>query len=113
MRARWRILSKTIRASVESVEAITKAVICLHNYLRQTKTACYCPSGFVDSEDASGEVRPGEWRQIVTSDGSGALRDIPSPRGRRYPNAAGEVRQALTEYFMSDAGALPWQLDYV
>ena len=36
MVARWRIFSHPIQASVEIAEAITKAAICLHNFLRLT-----------------------------------------------------------------------------
>ena len=45
---------------MQSAEEITKAAVCLHNYLRQTNSASYCPSGFVDSEDGSGDIKPGE-----------------------------------------------------
>ena len=62
LRARWRVFSGPIRASVETVIAITQATICLHNLLRQTNSARYCSTGFVDSEDASGAIKPGEWR---------------------------------------------------
>ena len=73
LRARWRVFSRPIQASVETAEEITKAAVCLHNYLRQTNSASYCPSGFVDSEDGSGDIRPGEWRQIVRNESRGAL----------------------------------------
>ena len=55
--ARWRIFSKSIKASVENVERYTFAAISLHNYLRQTDNAVYCPSSFVDSENAGSQVR--------------------------------------------------------
>ena len=37
-----------INASVEIVEKYVNAAVVLHNYLRQTENAAYCPSGFVD-----------------------------------------------------------------
>lgn len=113
LRARWRVFSRPIQASVKTVEAVTKAAVCLHNYLRQTNSASYCPTGFVDREDKSGDIKPGEWRQIVRSDSSAGLRDIAPQRGRRYPNSAIEVRGALMDYFVSDAGSLPLQWDHV
>ena len=113
LRARWRVFSRPIQASVETAEEITKAAVCLHNYLRQTNSASYCPSGFVDSEDGSGDVRPGEWRQIVRNDSRGALVNIAPQRGRRYSNSAIEVREALKKYFVSDFGSLPWQWNHV
>ena len=98
---------------METAEEITKAAVCLHNYLRQTNSASYCPSGFVDSEDGSGDIRPGEWRQVVRNDNRGALCDIAPLRGRRYSNSATEVLEALMEYFVSDSGSLPWQWNHM
>jgi len=46
--ARWRIFHRPIQTKVETAENIVKAAICLHNYLRQTNGATYCPSGFID-----------------------------------------------------------------
>ena len=34
---------------VDTVQKIVQASVALHNYLRQTDTACYYPAGFVDS----------------------------------------------------------------
>ena len=100
LRARWRVFSRPIQASVQTAEEITKAAVCLHNYLRQTNSASYCPSGFVDNEDGSGYIRPGEWHQVVRNDSRVALFDIAPLRGRRYSNSAIEVREALMEYFV-------------
>ena len=113
LRARWHVFSRPIQASVETAEEITKAAVCLHNYLRQTNSASYCPSGFVDSEDGSGDIRPGEWRQVVRNNSRGALSDIAPLRGGRYSNSAIEVREALMKYFVSDSGSLPWQWNHV
>lgn len=114
--ARWRIFRSPILASVETVVKITQAAICLHNYLKQTENAMYCPTGFVDSFDSSGNIVPGEWRSIVSSctDGNAsAIQDLPRPRGSRYSNSAHEVRESLLSYLNSDQGAVPWQWDYV
>ena len=40
----------------------TKAAIVLNNYLRTTKSSGYCPLGFVDREDGSGNIIVGTWR---------------------------------------------------
>ena len=61
LEARWRIYHRPIQTSVETAENIVKATVCLHNYLRQTNTASYCPSGFLDSEDSTGQIQPGVW----------------------------------------------------
>lgn len=42
-----------------------QATICLHNYLRLTENANYTPEGFVDREDSSGNIVPGDWSSEV------------------------------------------------
>ena len=112
LRARWRIFSHPIKGSVETVIEITKAAVCLHNYLRITNSASYCPYGFVDSEDRSGNIKPGEWRAVVANEGS-ALLSMPPRKGSRYSNSAMKVREAFVDYFVSDSGSLPWQWNHV
>lgn len=111
--ARWGIFSRPTSASVKTAEAITKAAVCLHNFLRLTNSAVYCPTGFADSEDGTGRIKPGEWRGAVRRTGSDAMTNIPPLRGRRNSSAAVQVRNALMSYFISDAGSLPWQWEYV
>ena len=41
LRARWRIFSRPIKASIENTERYIMAAVCLHNYLRQTENALY------------------------------------------------------------------------
>ena len=55
--ARWQIFLRPIQSSVETTELIVKAAICLHNFLRQTNSAGYCPGGFADSYDSRGKIR--------------------------------------------------------
>ena len=112
--ARWRIFRRAIQAKVETVQKIVQATVGLHNYLRQTDSATYCPAGFVDSFDSSGNILPGEWRRITSADeGSSALCNLPAARGTRYRNYALEVREALKAYVNSEQGAVPWQWDYI
>lgn len=111
--ARWGIFSRPISASVKTAEAITKAAVCLHNFLRLTNSAVYCPIGFADSEDGTGRIKPGEWHSVVRRTGSDAMTNMPPLRGRRNSNPAVQVQNALMSYFISDAGSLPWQWEYV
>ena len=112
--ARWRIFRSPIQASVETVVQITQAAVCLHNYLRQTEPAFYCPTGFVDSFDSSGNILLGEWRSITSADSNtSAMQDLQPPRRCRYANSALETREALKSYLNSDQGAVSWQWDYV
>ena len=112
--ARWRTFRGPIQSKVETVQKIVQATIALHKYLRQTDTACYCPAGFVDSFDDSGNILPGEWRQITsTDDGSGAFCSLPATRGTRYRNHAMEMREALKAYVNAEQGAVSWQWEYI
>ena len=83
------------------------STVCLHNYLRLADNAMYCPIGFVDSEDSSGEIREDEWRTINAAD-QGAFQNIETPRGRPQ-NDTNLERETLTSYFLTDRGSLPWQ----
>ena len=73
-----RIFLRAIQAKVETVQKIVQATVALHNYLRQTDTACYCPASFVDSFYGSRNILPGELHRITSVDeGFGALCSLP------------------------------------
>ena len=67
---------------------IVKATLCLHNCLRQTDSAGYCPNGFCDSEDVSGEIKPEQWRMEVQREGYGSMHGISLLQGRRNSDSA-------------------------
>ena len=108
--ARWRIYRRFIRASVDNVETYILATLALHNYLRQTDNAGYCPSGFVDSEDSSGCIKEGEWRSQVTS--GDALAPLQKPHNTRSKDNAINVRESLKDY-LNGPGSVPWQINHV
>ena len=113
LRARWRVFKGPISASPKTVQLIIEAAVCLHNYLRQTETALYCPSGFVDSMDRSGNIKPGEWRSMVSTTERGALDGLSRVRGSRYTLNAIQIRKALTDFLNSEQGAVSWQWAHV
>ena len=80
--ARWRIFRRTIIADPSRVVIYTKAAIALHNYLRTTESSVYCPPGFIDGEDGTGNVIPGNWRDEGESSNS-ALASLGSVSGNR------------------------------
>ena len=41
----------------------TKAALALHNNLKSEDAATYCPTGFLDEEDSSGNVIREAWRE--------------------------------------------------
>ena len=63
--ARWRIFRRPIRAAVSLVEKIVQATVCLHNYLRLTDNAMYCPVGFVDLKIAVGKFVKGNGELLL------------------------------------------------
>ena len=46
---RWRIFLQPMQSNVETVNAIIRATICLHNFLRQTNIAVYCRKGYLQT----------------------------------------------------------------
>ena len=40
---------RPIQNSVDSMQMIVRAAVVLHNFLRPTSSAGYCPGGFADS----------------------------------------------------------------
>ena len=75
--AYWRILHKSIRATIENVEKYTLACLALHNYLRLPDNAHYTLSGFADLEDKDGNLLPGEWRLLKRNDFNKWVENIP------------------------------------
>ena len=63
--APWWAFLQPIQTTVDNAEIVVEATICLHNFLRQTKSDGYCPTGFVDSWNKKGEIKEGEWRSLV------------------------------------------------
>ena len=104
LRARWRIISRPIKASIENTERYIMAAVCLHNYLRQTENALYCPLEFVDSENSSGEIKRGEWRSIVGK--ADCFNPIARCKGGKHKEDANNMREALKAYVNSEEGSV-------
>ena len=91
--ARWRVLQSPIDATPEKVEKIVLACIALHNYLRQTESARYSPSGFTDSEDSTGTVKKGLlWREEANN---GTFQDIGIARPRKHESSTADFAMAV------------------
>lgn len=111
--ARFRIFKAPIEAIPEKVVKYVLACVALHNYLRQTNSARYTPTAFIDSEDMTGNFKEGEWRNERYQSRNGAIRPVKRIRNRKYNTSAIDMRNDLVEYLASEEGSLPWQLDYV
>ena len=86
--SRWRLLNTSINASVENIESYVFAIVTLHTYVRQTANDSYCPAGFVDSENATGDIQPGFWREVASYSRNSMLMNLPLLRGSRYKETA-------------------------
>ena len=68
---------RPIIADPNNVVLYMKVAIALHNYLRTDEVSMYCPPGFMDGEDGSGECDCwfmagggcGLWLQLISSVG--------------------------------------------
>lgn len=84
---------------------VVRACLALHNFLVTRKDQVYSPPGFLDTEDESGNVIPGKWRDYVDGDVC-TLR--PDPSTRPSTARARDVRDHLKEYFYGE-GAVSFQ----
>ena len=99
-------------AYTETVNTTVRAAICLHNFLRQTNSASYCPKTFTDIYDSTSQIKEGEWRAMVKFN-DGMPKDIPGVRGTSPSLSALEVRNEVKRYVNSMAGYLSWQWKHV
>ena len=79
--AKLRIFRKHIRANLDLVDKITKTSVSVHDYLRLTENATCTPAGFIDSEDSTGNILPGDWRNTSNDGGLNAIGRV---GGNRY-----------------------------
>ena len=107
----------------------TKAAIALHNFLRTEESSTYCPPGFVDAEDGTGNAISGSWRHSDQDPSTGLtsishlvtgwcysfkfIFDITSLNTCRYSKSASDVRDAFKDYFNSSSGEVCWQYNHV
>lgn len=111
--ARWQIFHHSIEASVETGECMIKAAVCLHNYIKLTSNASYCPVGFVDCQDSTVQIKTGEWRSILNHVQEGAMSSFSCCKGTRYPKSEVDLRELMKSYVNSKHGAVPWQIIHV
>ena len=73
-------MRRPIIAEPSNVVVFVKATIVLHNYLRTEESSVYCPAGFTDGEDGSGNIITGAWRDDNQATG---LRPVSALGGNR------------------------------
>ena len=89
---KWRIFHRPINVEVDFAIEIVKACCILHNFVRKR-------DGY-SIEDAL-EIH------------DGGLEDVPRHNNLRSTSTGKEVRDAFKNYFMSDVGSVPWQLNKI
>jgi hypothetical protein len=109
--ARWRLFRRPIIAFPDNRVIFTKAAIALHNYLRTTESTVYCPPGFGDAEDGTGNVIEGTWRH--EAGGSEGLKRVGSVGSNMHSRSAVAVRDTYQNYFMSSEGEVMWQYHHI
>ena len=77
--------------------------------MRQLDNVYYTPSGFINSENSSGKIIPGQGRNILDANMSQNVKAI---RNLKYINRALETREVLACHLTTD-GSVPWHLAYI
>lgn len=113
--ARWRIFRRAICANPNVVTQLVLAAMCLHNFLKiknDEKALLqqrYCYPQFVDRETERHLIE-GEWRQESQDDHIKLIGHVGAHRSTREAYA---MRDTLSSYFMTAAGEVPWQYEYI
>ncbi|XP_067212636.1 uncharacterized protein [Linepithema humile] len=114
--ARWRIFLRSICASPDVADRLVLAAICLHNFLKTKNDEKvplqqrYCHPQFTDRETEEGDLIEGEWRQQTQID---QIRPMRNAGAHRATREAYTMRDTLSSYFMTAAGEVPWQYEYI
>lgn len=69
----------------------------------------YCPSSFIDTEQADGSIIPGTWR----NEHSIGVECIRPTTVHRSTVQAYKQRDTIADYFLTPAGEVPWQNEYI
>ena len=102
---RFRCLLTTMPQQPETVSTITLSCCILHNLLRIRRPYAELPAD-LEIPDTH-QLVPGTWREGREQ---GDMEEI----YRGHTNAqASRQRQYLVEYFNTEAGSVPWQLDMI
>ena len=99
---RWRVLLTTMQIAPQRSEAVILAACALNNLILTDHPNLN--RRLADREDSvTHDITQGEWRN------GPAMEQLEALRGNTSSNAGKAVRQYLTNYFVSDVGAVPWQ----
>jgi len=94
------VFRKPMLLQSEKVEKVVLACVHLHNYLRKSSSS---------EQLDTGTIEKGTWRKDQQS--SQSFLSISQIARKSFIEAA-EVRDEFSEYFISEQGQVPWQLNY-
>ena len=104
MASRFRLFHCPLMVHPKNVTLVTKGALVLHNFLRNEVGVQYVDESTADYEDATGTLRPGDWRKVSTNQ----LHSM-RPAGVRGSNDATRIRDQFKNYFSSEIGSVSWQ----
>lgn len=108
----FRVFRRPIELKVETVVMLVMCCVYLHNFLRKRAASrhVYATKGTLDSENPlTGDLILGSWREVTKNDtGMQPLHSVP----RKPSKDAQQIREEFMNYFMSDTGSVPWQMQY-
>lgn len=103
--SRFRIFNTAISLNVDTIETLVKTACALHNWLRQTSSRTYFPSGSVDEEDLNtGVLTPGAWREVPS-----LMLSVNRLSSNNYARTGERLRQLYMQQFMTRL-SVPWQM---
>ena len=102
----FRVLRRPIIGKVQTVEAVTKAVVILHNFLMFGREVGerlndYCPVGYAEDEWRRDDVNIDGLQPLLNGGSHNHLRD------------AKQIRDDFNEYLNSSQGSVPWQMGVI
>lgn len=111
--ARWRVYRRPICLDLKAVDQIIISTICLHNFLKTQdentpEKRLYCLTNFTDSELENGQIIEETWRNEQIQ-----LQQLQPTTAHQATRNVMEQRDILSDYFVTQAGKIPWQYDYV
>lgn len=92
MSSKWRIYRKPIIASLETVESIVKATVCLHNFLLST-------THYTDIISSN---------MYESIENEGAIRNVNCMGSNTHSRSAANIRHEFCRYFTNE-GSVSWQ----
>lgn len=103
MCTKFQIFHKAIRMMPLGVERVITAFAALHNYMRVECGKTYMLSDAVDRYENGQEIA-GAWRQLAP-----AMQSIQPLSGRNTYVRAKNMRDSLSNYFVTKEGEIEWQ----